>query len=839
MTNKNNISIDIEINAAGQQQLNQYNKAFESLRTSINNLSKPLSDLDRTLSNLSVSINKISDNNISLSDTIKNVGTGFSSFRSTVEGVGDVLKFVKIHATAANAALTGGISLVLTFLPEIINLVGSFFKGKDAVAQMTEKLKGFNEIMKAANSDAAAQKTKLDLLYKSATDVTKGNEERLESVKLLKEQFPSYFKDLDNEDIKNGKVSQTYNNLTKSIIDNAKAKAALNKITEESAKILDAEYKIKKIRGANGVEKQALEDNVKSSEGQPGGYRHAGRYGTLEREKKESDERASKSIAEAQKIIDNANKLIADYTKMGGGANKIANVTASDSASTNTSLSFNFNNNEKKVGKSKSNKAPTLETLPKEDDGKNELAASIAREAELKLNGYAKEIQAAENHFAQLKEKFKLNKATVEQLEKERVTTLATINQKYQDEELKKLDGYERQLRKIGEEAGKSARELALSQIDEKYRAEEKDLKEAEEASKERLTRLEQLLRTATEAEKASLQAQINTEKQEQNRITNIATGLGTQKANETKKVNNDFDNNDAQGKVDETKQSADEAEQSGHHSKALKLQIELLNQQYDIAVKAAEKQHHDTTKIQENYTKKKIALEEQLTASKIHAGDKFINAALKGSKKDSAIFKAAFMAKKAIAIADTIISTKTAVMDSLTAYSSIPFIGQALGIVQAAFMAAQGASSIAEIAKQKPGFAAGGQFHSDGRGALLPGYSRTDNTNAYLRSGEAVVVSEAMRNPWARNLVSAINVAHGGRDFSISNPGRGYAIGGIFTDGGNANRYYSQPLNDQKDLANTIAYQMVNNFPPVYVDVKDINAQQNILARTVDRVNL
>ncbi|NNU33598.1 hypothetical protein HK413_04545 [Mucilaginibacter sp. S1162] len=86
--------------------------------------------------------------------------------------------------------------------------------------------------------------------------------------------------------------------------------------------------------------------------------------------------------------------------------------------------------------------------------------------------------------------------------------------------------------------------------------------------------------------------------------------------------------------------------------------------------------------------------------------------------------------------------------MESLKAYAGIPFIGRALGIAQAVFMGAQGASSIAEIAKQKPGFAEGGQFRSDGRGALLPGYSRTDNTNAYLRSGEAVVVSEAMRNP-------------------------------------------------------------------------------------------
>jgi hypothetical protein len=150
-------------------------------------------------------------------------------------------------------------------------------------------------------------------------------------------------------------------------------------------------------------------------------------------------------------------------------------------------------------------------------------------------------------------------------------------------------------------------------------------------------------------------------------------------------------------------------------------------------------------------------------------------------------------------------------------------------------------AIQVATIVSQKPPqYAKGGlHYQSDGRGALLSGYSRTDNTNAYLRSGEAIVVSEAMRNPWARNLVSAINVAHGGRDFSIPNPGRGYAIGGIFTDGGNANRYYNQPVNDVKDLANTLAYQMINNFPPVYVDVKDINNQQNILAQTINRVNL
>ena len=153
----------------------------------------------------------------------------------------------------------------------------------------------------------------------------------------------------------------------------------------------------------------------------------------------------------------------------------------------------------------------------------------------------------------------------------------------------------------------------------------------------------------------------------------------------------------------------------------------------------------------------------------------------------------------------------------------------------------AETAIQVAAIAAQKPpAYAAGGlHYTSDNRGGVLPGYSKTDNTNAYLRSGEGIVVSEAMRAPWARNLVSAINVGFGGRDFSVANPGRGYAVGGIFTDGGDANRYYNQPVHNQKNLANSIAYQMINNFPPVYVDVKDINNQQNILAQTINRVNL
>ncbi len=185
--------------------------------------------------------------------------------------------------------------------------------------------------------------------------------------------------------------------------------------------------------------------------------------------------------------------------------------------------------------------------------------------------------------------------------------------------------------------------------------------------------------------------------------------------------------------------------------------------------------------------------------------------------------------------------SIAQAVINGAIAVTKVEAQTGMLGTLAIPVIIAETAVQVAKIASQKPpAYAKGGlHYSSDGRGGLLPGYSKTDNTNAYLRSGEGVVVSEAMQVPWARNLVSAINVGFGGRDFSVTNPGRGYAVGGIFTDGGDANRYYNQPVTDQKNLANTIAYQMINNFPPVYVDVKDVNNQQNILAQTINRVNL
>lgn len=192
---------------------------------------------------------------------------------------------------------------------------------------------------------------------------------------------------------------------------------------------------------------------------------------------------------------------------------------------------------------------------------------------------------------------------------------------------------------------------------------------------------------------------------------------------------------------------------------------------------------------------------------------------------------KKAFEAEKKLKIKMTLINGALAVINAFATLS------YPANIVAAAGVAAETGIQVGVIANQK--FAKGGVYKSDGKGAVLPGYSKKDNINSMLREGEGVVVSEAMRDPWARNLVSAVNVMYGGRDFSTSGGSRKFAAGGVFNDGGYSGRYYSQQANNSDAMASSIATSILSNLPPIQVDVKEIYTKLGVLVDVQDRVNL
>jgi hypothetical protein len=126
---------------------------------------------------------------------------------------------------------------------DITNWIGSLFTGKKRVENLTGSLKHMADAMQNARLETAKETVKLNVLYKTATNNSKSTSERTKAVKALKKEYPEYFKNLTDEEIKLGKASKAYKEATKAITENAKARAALDKITELQKEFIDLDQK--------------------------------------------------------------------------------------------------------------------------------------------------------------------------------------------------------------------------------------------------------------------------------------------------------------------------------------------------------------------------------------------------------------------------------------------------------------------------------------------------------------------------------------------------------------------------------------------------------------------
>ncbi|MDB4926780.1 hypothetical protein [Mucilaginibacter sp.] len=749
----NNFSINVDINANGQQQINQYKAAFDGLRASITNLSLPITKLDDDVSKLSESVGKLKSESDPVNDTLTKIKKTSEDAAPIVKAFTTAIEFLTKGTISLEAALTGGLTVLLAFGPQALEFIKSLTNGKEAVDKAKLSINAMNGALQSSDySNAVKQinelKINIGLTRKGFLDKKEVLEQYNTTVGKTMGQV-SNFNDLESKVTKNG---ASYIKMT---LLKASAQLALQ---DAAKKAYEAEQT--KLKSDDDVltfwdkTKDFMRRGALSVVNSPAGFMDANaEVDKINTAKKRREE----AITDA---TNQKNALITIATKFESDAAEISNKSGYDF--------FNgkivTNNN----GASSRGNSTALQDM---------------------ADKFAKQAAIAKNyHEAELKD-FK------DQLAKKQITQA-----EYEVFSTERQDKYH--------EGIKTAIKIFNDQ----------DLAQALQHQKD-LVETQQLSKDQHDVDKAILPAnKLATEKQ----LITDKYNFEIQKAAEAGK-----DTADIRQKYQQEMAAADK--QFAQQRKDFELQTaqQVSNAAFSILQNNIKSQ--SDAKIKQLETQKQAELNNSsLTASQKQAiEDKY-------KKKEAAEKVKAFKAEQKASILQAVINgalavTKVTAQTGVFAAFTIPAI------------IAETAIQVATIAAQKtPQYAKGGlHYQSDGKGTLLSGYSRTDNTNAYLRSGEAVVVSEAMRNPWARNLVSAINVAHGGRDFSITNPGRGYAIGGIFTDGGNSNRYYNQPMNDQKDLANTIAYQMINNFPPVYVDVKDINSQQNILAQTVNRVNL
>lgn len=176
----------------------------------------------------------ISNNLPMLADEIARAKKSVDELKKAGQPFTPVWKQIASSIFSWQTLLVAGVTVFTLYGKEITNWVASLFKGKTTIDASAAALERFNSAMAQGSVSAQSELTKLNLLYRAATDLSKPYEERAEAVKKLQDIYPAYFGNMAAEQVMVGNAVGAYENLRDAIIEVAEAKAAQELITEDA-----------------------------------------------------------------------------------------------------------------------------------------------------------------------------------------------------------------------------------------------------------------------------------------------------------------------------------------------------------------------------------------------------------------------------------------------------------------------------------------------------------------------------------------------------------------------------------------------------------------------------
>lgn len=255
----------------------------------------------------------ISNNIPMLADEVAKVIKEVRALRAAGEAYVPVWKQIAKSIISWQTLLVAGATVLTLYGKEITNWVASLFKGKTTIDASAAALERFNSAMAQGSVSAQSELTKLNLLYRAATDLSKPYEERAEAVKKLQDIYPAYFGNMAAEQVMVGNAVGAYENLRDAIIEVAEAKAAQELITEDKKSIA----RIKKTGNAYTNYSNALKEYRKEYDKAIQTYMDLGQGG-------QSAIWGAKTFAEAKTNITQFRKeFISALSKLGEEGNTI------------------------------------------------------------------------------------------------------------------------------------------------------------------------------------------------------------------------------------------------------------------------------------------------------------------------------------------------------------------------------------------------------------------------------------------------------------------------------------------------------------------------------------
>lgn len=176
----------------------------------------------------------ISNNLPMLADEIARAKKSVDELKKAGQTFTPVWKQIASSIFSWQTLLVAVVTVLTLYGKEITNWVASLFKGKTTIDASAAALERFNSAMAQGSVSAQSELTKLNLLYRAATDLSRPYEERAEAVKKLQDIYPAYFGNMAAEQVMVGNAVGAYENLRDAIIEVAEAKAAQELITEDA-----------------------------------------------------------------------------------------------------------------------------------------------------------------------------------------------------------------------------------------------------------------------------------------------------------------------------------------------------------------------------------------------------------------------------------------------------------------------------------------------------------------------------------------------------------------------------------------------------------------------------
>lgn len=301
-----------------QRNVGNYASGWNGLSMSIQQIGRELPSLAAGWRTFFLAI---SNNLPILADEIKRARIQFEALKKSGQAATPVWKQVVSSIVSWQTALTVGITLLTLYGDKLVKWISGLGKAEKAIKNLYTAQRDLYNVTSTGIEQSSKEITKLNSLYKIATDVTKSTKERNNAVKELKRSFPSHLKNLSDESIKNGEVAKSIKEQTRQIIANAKASVAADQIAKNWYKSFQAGV----AKNIALLQKQRLEQNLLIAEQRKEEYSTINNPGAYDWASKQVD-LIRESIEETDKEIKKQEALQDSYQKSSQSLEKLVTV---------------------------------------------------------------------------------------------------------------------------------------------------------------------------------------------------------------------------------------------------------------------------------------------------------------------------------------------------------------------------------------------------------------------------------------------------------------------------------------------------------------------------------